>query len=62
MALGSNVAEHIVKLMRSCNNSHARTFSRLVRVPVLDYLVSSTEDFIVESVDDGIRIREHEAV
>ena len=53
--------KHVAALLRS-SNSRSRDFSRLVRVPVLDYLVSGSEDFTVESADGGIRIRKHEAV
>ncbi|MNW04055.1 hypothetical protein D3C71_2000830 [compost metagenome] len=62
MAVGEGVEEHVADLLRSSNNSHSRDFSRLVRVPVLDYLVSGPEDFMVEPADGGIRIRKHEAV
>jgi ATP-dependent Clp protease ATP-binding subunit ClpA len=61
MTVGEGVEEHVAALLRSSNNRKARTFSRLVRVPVLDYLVSANEDFIVESTEDGVRIATHEA-
>jgi ATP-dependent Clp protease ATP-binding subunit ClpA len=61
MTLGDGVEEHVAELLRSSNNRQARTFSRLVRVPVLDYLVSANVDFIVESTEDGVRIATHEA-
>lgn len=61
MIVGDGVEEHVAALLRS-SNSRSRDFSRLVRVPVLDYLVSGSEDFTVESADGGIRIRKHEAV
>jgi ATP-dependent Clp protease ATP-binding subunit ClpA len=61
MTVAEGVEQHVAALLRSSNNRQARTFSRLVRVPVLDYLVSANEDFIVESTDDGVRIATHEA-
>ncbi|MCS4089770.1 AAA family ATPase [Rhizobium sp. BK176] len=61
MTVGEGVEEHVASLLRSSNNRHARTFSRLVRVPVLDYLVSANEDFTVESTEDGVRIAADEA-
>lgn len=61
MTIGDGVEEHVATILRSSNNRQARTFSRLVRVPVLDYLVSANQDFIVESTDDGVRIATHEA-
>jgi ATP-dependent Clp protease ATP-binding subunit ClpA len=61
MTVDEGVAEHIASLLRSSNN-RSRDFSRLVRVPVLDYLVSGSGDFTVEQADGGIRIRKHEAV
>ncbi|MCZ7861702.1 AAA family ATPase [Agrobacterium salinitolerans] len=61
MTVGEGVEEHVASLLKS-SNSRSRDFARLVRVPVLDYLVSGSEDFTVESVDGGIRIRRHEAV
>lgn len=62
MTVGEGVEEHVADLLRSSNNSQAKDFSRLVRVPVLDYLVSGPEDFMVEPADGGIRIKKHEAV
>lgn len=62
MALDDGVEEHVVSLLRSFKGKPARQFSRLVRIPVLDYLVSSPEDFMVESSEGGIGIRKHEAI
>lgn len=62
MTVDEGVEEHVARLLRSSNNGQSRDFSRLVRVPVLDYLVSGPEDFMVEPADGGIRIRKHEAV
>ncbi|MBY3151037.1 AAA family ATPase [Rhizobium laguerreae] len=62
MTVGPGVEDHVAGLLRSSNIRPGLAFSRLVRVPVLDYLVSANQDFIVESAEHGIRIAKHEAV
>ena len=60
MMLAEGIHEHIDGLLKSSNTNWSREFSRLVRRPVLDYLVSRSQDFVVEPFDLGIRIATHE--
>lgn len=62
MTVQEGVEEHVASLLRSSKSNPDKGFSRLVRLPVLDYLVSGPEDFTVEPSDEGIRIIKHEAV
>lgn len=56
MTLADGLVEHVRGLVKSSNLEWRRAFSKLVRQPVLDYLVSQRTDFTVESSDVGIRI------
>jgi ATP-dependent Clp protease ATP-binding subunit ClpA len=62
MMVSDGVEEHVSSMLMSFNSARSRTFSQLVRVPVLDYLVSGSEDFIVESSEGGVRVRKYEVV
>nr|WP_250807933.1 AAA family ATPase [Neorhizobium tomejilense] len=61
MSLGEGIVEEVESMLKSSGRDWKRKYSRLVRQPVLDYLVSRRLDFTLEAAEAGIRIRTHEA-
>ncbi len=59
LTLAAGLAEHLDDILGQDENSWKRNFGKLVRTPVLDYLVSRNEDFTLEATQDGIAIREY---
>lgn len=56
MSVSDGLSEHVDELLKSSDSNWKREFSRLVRNPVLDYLVSRKGNFSVKPSETGISI------